>query len=132
MKFKFTRRWFVAAIAHIGLSSTLLFWLLQNPAVNDYNPPYRSLWQAYFWVYETRFGWFGLEDWRVEGVSKDTAIYLGKFQFYDVPLSAPAVAALGFAGMSTSGLVCFAGLSFLLRHRRDPPNGVPQPMATAA
>ncbi|MGP8200231.1 MAG: hypothetical protein ACLQU4_12095 [Limisphaerales bacterium] len=131
MKFRFTSHWFVAAIACIPLSSTLLFWGLQNPGVNDYHPPYRTLWQAYYWVDETHFGWFGLEDWRLEGVNTETAIYLGKFQFYDIPLPAPKVAAIGFAGISTLGLLGYAGLSFLLRHRRHPPNPAPEPTANA-
>lgn len=100
----------------------VLFWSLQNPSVTRYHPPYRTLWQAYFWVDETRIGSFGLEEWRLEGVNTETAIYLGEYQFYDIPLSAPAVAAIGFASVSTVAFLCCAGLSFLLQLQRDQPS----------
>jgi hypothetical protein len=66
-------------------------------------------------VDETRFGWFGLEEWRLEGVNQATAIYLGKVQLYDLPLSALALAAVGSAVVSVLGLavvrflICPAG-----------------------
>lgn len=118
MKCHLIKYWFIVAHVCITLSGVLMFSLLQNPAVNNYQPTYRTLWQAYFWVDETRFGWFGLEDWRLEGVNTETAVYFGKFQYYDIPLSAPAVAAVGFAGISTLALLCF---TYFLR-RRQPPN----------
>jgi hypothetical protein len=113
------KHWFTVVLACLVLSSALLYSLLQNPAVNNYHPAYRTLWQAYFWVDETRFGSFGLEDWRLQGVNTETSVYFGKFQYYDIPLSAPAVAATGFSGISTLGLLCF---TFFLRHRHHPQN----------
>ena len=129
MKLRRTKYWFIAIVACIVLCSALLYSLLQNPAANNYHPAYRTLWQAYFWVDETRFGWFGLEGWRLEGVNTETAVYFGKFQYYDIPLSAPAVAAIGFAGISTLALLCF---TYFLRRRRQPPNKSPEPTAVGA
>ena len=131
MKLRLIKHWFSVALTCIALSGALLFLLLQNPEVNDYRPPYRSLWQAYFWVDETDFGWFGLEEWRLEGVNTETAIYFGKFQHYDIALSAPAVAAIGFAGIGTLGLLCFTGLRFLFHGRQKPPSTSLAPTATA-
>ncbi len=113
MKLGCSKYWFIVILVGIALSSALLFSLLQNPTVNDYHPAYRTMWQEYFWVVETdHFGWFGLEEWREEGVNTETAIYFGSFQYYDIPLSAPAVAAIGFAAASTLGLLLFTGLCF--------------------
>src|SRR5438067_6813718 len=103
MKFGFQISWFIVTSACIGLSVRLLFFILQSADVNAYHPPDRTLWQAYRWVHETPFGSFGLEDWRLEGINTSTAIYFGKYQYYDLPLSAPGVAAIGFAGISTLG-----------------------------
>lgn len=107
-----------------------LFWGLQNPTVNRYHPSYRTLWQAYSWEWDTRFGWFGLDDWRLERVNTATELDVGKFHFYDIPLSAPAVAAIGFASIGTAGFLCGAGLCFLLQHRRHPPDPELSPMST--
>lgn len=127
MKLGYPKRWFILAPACIGLASLSLYLILQSPDVNAYHPPERSLWQAYNWAYETRLGLYGLEDWRLEGINTSTAIYFGRFQYYDLPLSAPGVAALGFAGISALGLLGFMGLRLLFRRRRPPLNPSRQP-----
>src|ERR1044071_1285963 len=118
MKLRRLKYWFIAAIAFIAVSSALLFWFLQNPLVNNYHPAYETSWQAYYWGIETPFGWFGLEDWRVEGVEMQTSIDFGKFRSYGIPLSAPAVASTGFAGISTFMLLGSFNMNFLLRRWR--------------
>ena len=127
MKFGFQKTWFTVASAFIGLSGALLFLILQSADVNAYHPPDRTLWQAYRWVHETPFGSFGLEDWRLEGNNTATAIYFGRFEYYDLPISAPAVATIGFVGITTLGLLGFAGLRFLFQRKRPPLNQSHQP-----
>jgi hypothetical protein len=129
MKLRRTKHWFIVILAYIALSSALLFFFLQNPLVNNYHPPYRTMWQAYYWFADTPFGSLGMDDWRLEGVDTMTAIEFGKFHYYDIPLSAPAVAAIGFAGITTLGLLCF---TFFLRRSRQPPNKSPEPTAVGA
>jgi hypothetical protein len=107
-----TKPWFLlAATAFIALISTLLYFGLQDREVNDFHPPERSLWLAYYWIAETPFGSFGLENWRLEGINTHTAVHFAKYSYYDIPLSAPAVAAIGFAASNTFALLCIASWS---------------------
>ena len=109
--YTFTRSRFllaILAIAFIASTSALLYFGLQDREVNDFHPPERSLWLAYYWMAETPFGSFGLENWRLEGINTHTAIHFARYSYYDIPLSAPAVAAIAFAASNTLAWLCIA------------------------
>lgn len=132
LKLCLPKHWFLLAIAAIALTSLLLYWRLQDPEVNAFHPNAGSLWQPYYWVWDNRFGYFGLENWRLEGSNTETAVYFGRFHYSDVPLSAPAVAAIGFAAISVLALLGIAGGKTLgtrlaIRQKRKLLGAVPCP-----
>jgi hypothetical protein len=71
------------------------------------------LYQAHYWVADTRCGSFGLEEWRGP-CGPATTIYFGP-QHLEVGFPAPVVAAAGFAGLLLLGSLVLGAWQVLIR-----------------